>query len=125
MLFDTDILIAVQRGHRNAASLINRAELRHISVFTYMEFLQGAKDKSHLTLGQAFLRDLGFETIPLSGNIGHRAAIYVEQYAISHAMRAGNAVIAATASEHGLTLATGNAKHYRQIPGLELKVLRF
>ncbi len=125
MLFDTDILIAVQRGHRNAASLINRAELRHISVFTYMEFLQGAKDKSHLTLGQAFLRDLGFETIPLSGNIGHRAAIYVEQYALSHAMRAGNAVIAATASEHGLTLATGNAKHYRQIPGLELKVLRF
>jgi len=125
VLFDTDILIAVQRGHRNAASLINRAELRHISVFTYMEFLQGAKDKSHLTLGQAFLRDLGFETIPLSGNIGHRAAIYVEQYALSHAMRAGNAVIAATASEHGLTLATGNAKHYRQIPGLELKVLRF
>jgi predicted nucleic acid-binding protein len=125
VLFDTDILIAVHRGHRNAASLINKTESRHISVFTYMEFLQGAKDKSHLTLGQAFLRDLGFETIPLSGNIGHRAAIYVEQYALSHAMRAGDAVIAATASEHGLTLATGNAKHYRQIPGLELKILRF
>lgn len=125
MLFDTDILIAVQRGHSNAASLINKTESRHISVFTYMEFLQGAKDKSHLTLGQAFLRDLGFETIPLSGNIGHRAAIYVEQYALSHSMRAGDAVIAATASEHGLTLATGNAKHYRQIPGLELKILRF
>ena len=125
MLFDTDILIAVQRGHGNAASLINKTDSRQISVFTYMEFLQGAKDRSHLTLGQGFLRDLGFETIPLSGNIGHRAAIYVEQYSLSHSMRAGDAVIAATASEHGLTLATGNAKHYRQIPGLELKVLRF
>lgn len=125
MVFDTDILIAVQRGHRNAASLINKTEARYISVFTYMEFLQGSKDKRQLSLGQAFLRDLGFETLPLSGNIGHRAAIYVEQYTLSHAMRAGDALIAATASEHGLALATGNAKHYRHIPGLELKVLRF
>jgi len=125
VLFDTDILIAVQRGYANAASLIDKAESRFISAFTYMEFLQGAKDKRHLTLGQSFLRDLGFKTIPLSENIGHRAAIYVEQYALSHAMRVGAALIAATASEHGLTLATGNAKHYRQIPGLELKILRF
>ena len=125
MLFDTDILIAVQRGHAKAAVLINRAERRNISVFTYMEFLQGARDRPQLSLCQAFLRDLGFETLPFTGNIGHRAAIYVEQYALSHSMRAGDAVIAATASEHGLPLATGNAKHFRQIPGLELKVLKF
>ena len=79
MLFDTDILIAVQRGHGKAAALINRAERRNISVFTYMEFLQGARDKRQLLLCQAFLRDLGFETLQLTGNIGHRAAIYVEQ----------------------------------------------
>ena len=125
MLFDTDILIAVQRGHGKAAALSNRAERRNISVFTYMEFLQVARDKRQLLLCQAFLRDLGFETLQLTGNIGHRAAIYVEQYGLSHSMRAGDAVIAATASEHGLPLATGNAKHFRQIPGLELKALKF
>lgn len=125
MLFDTDVLIAVQRGHTNAASLIDKSPSRCISAFTYMEFLQGAQDKHHLVLGQSFLRDLGFKTIPLSEKIGHRAAIYIEQYALSHSMRAGDALIAATAAEYGLTLATGNAKHYRHIPGLELKILRF
>ena len=75
MLFDTDILIAVQRGHANAASLIDRTDSRFISAFTYMEFLQGARDKRQLTLGQSFLRDLGFKTIPLSENIGHRAEL--------------------------------------------------
>ena len=124
MLFDTDILIAVQRGHAKAADLINKAQSRKISVFTYMEFLQGARDRRQLILCQSFLRDLGFETLALTGNIGHRAAIYVEQYALSHCMRAGDAMIAATASEHGLTLTTGNAKHFRHIPGLELKVLK-
>ena len=66
-----------------------------------MEFLQGSQDKRQLTLNQDFLRDLDFETLPLTENIGHRASIYVEQYVLSHGMRAGDAVIAATAAEHG------------------------
>ena len=88
-----------------------------------MEFLQGSQDKQQLQLNQEFLRDLNFETLPFTENIGHRASIYVEQYVLSHSMRAGDAIIAATAAEHGLLLATTNARHYRQIPEIRLKVI--
>ncbi len=45
MLFDTDILIWVQRGNRKSADLIENADLRFISIQTYMELLQTAKDR--------------------------------------------------------------------------------
>ncbi|MBI2336277.1 MAG: type II toxin-antitoxin system VapC family toxin, partial [Deltaproteobacteria bacterium] len=39
-------------------------------------------------------------------------------------LRAGDAIIAATAIENGLTLTSSNIKHYRAIKDLKLKVFR-
>jgi predicted nucleic acid-binding protein len=39
-------------------------------------------------------------------------------------MRAGDAIIAATASENNMPLATGNAKHFKVVKELELKVFK-
>ncbi|MBL3590636.1 MAG: hypothetical protein JMN24_12680 [gamma proteobacterium endosymbiont of Lamellibrachia anaximandri] len=47
MIFDTDILIWVQRGNEKAAKLIEKDEDRHLSIQSYMELLQGAKNKTH------------------------------------------------------------------------------
>ena len=65
-----------------------------------------------------------FATLSLSENIGHRALIYIEEYSLSHGLRAGDAIIAATAAENNLTLVSGNAKHFRPIKELKLKVFR-
>jgi predicted nucleic acid-binding protein len=98
MLFDTDILIFVQRGHESAANLIENAQKRYISVQTYMELLQNAQNKKQHLLILDFLKLFDFVVLPLNENIGKRAAIYVEEYSLSHSVRAGDAIIAATAS---------------------------
>ena len=124
MLFDTDILIWIQRGNHRAAGLVEREEERYISVLTYMELLQGASEKRQHEHILDFLREFSFRVLPLSENIGHRAAIYIEEYSLSHGLRSGDAIIAATATENGLTLCTSNIRHYRPIRELKLRVFK-
>lgn len=124
MLFDTDILIWIQRGNHRAAALIDREEERYISVLTYMELLQGAREKRQHEHILDFLSECGFQILPLSENIGHRAAIYIEEYSLSHGLRAGDAIIAATAIDNNLILCTSNSKHYRPIQELKLRVFK-
>ena len=122
LIFDTDIFIWIQRGNRKAASLVEREEDRFISVQTYLELLQGAENKQQHEYTKQFLKDFGFRTLPLSGNIGHRATVYVEEYSLSHGLRAGDALIAATAAENNMALCSSNAKHFKPIKDLKLKV---
>jgi hypothetical protein len=104
--------------------LVEREEERCISVLTYMELLQGAREKRHHEHILDFLREYNFRILPLSENIGHRAAIYIEEYSLSHGLRAGGTTIAATATENKLTLCTSNVRHYRPIKELRLKALK-
>ena len=124
MIFDTDILIWVERGSLKAARLIEHTEERLISVQTYMELLQCAKNRNQQNISRSFLKDFGFKTLPFTENIGHRSSIYIEEYALSDGLRAGDAVSAATATENHLTLCSGNAKHFRFIRDLEFKPFR-
>jgi len=96
VLFDTDILIWIQRGSHRAAGLVEKEEERCISVLTDMELLQGASEKRQHEHILDFLREFSFRIVPLSENIGHRAAIYIEEYSLSHGLRSGDAIIAAT-----------------------------
>ena len=124
MLFDTDVLIWIQRGNPRAAALVEREDERCISVLTYMELLQGAREKRQHEYTLDFLREFNFRILPLSENIGHRAAIYIEEYSFSQGLRAGDAIIAATATENGITLCTTNVKHYRPIKELKLRIFK-
>ena len=124
MIFDTDIFIWVQRGNEKAARLIDGAEKRYLSIQTYLELLQGAKNRSQLNTVKSFISEMGFSVLPLSENIGHRALIYVEEHGLSSHMRAGDAIIAATAVENNLPMVSSNAKHFKAVKGLQLKVFK-
>lgn len=124
MLFDSDVLIWFLRGHVRAARAVDDAPDRAVSVVTCMELLQGARDKQEIRTIRSFLAEFGFQVIPLSENIGHRALVYMEEYGLRGGMCMADALIAASAVEHRLTLFTGDRKHYKAINDLETKFFR-
>ncbi len=124
MIFDTDIFIWAQRGNEKAAKLMDETEERYLSVQTYMELLQSADNKNQHKYIKDFISSYGFIVLPFSENIGHRACIYIEEYTLSSGLRAGDAIIAATAVENNMTLVSSNAKHFKPIKELKLKVFR-
>jgi hypothetical protein len=124
MLFDTDILIWVQRGNAKAALLIEKDNDRQLSIQSYMELIQGAKNKSQHKYVKNFISEFEFTVLPLTENIGHRALIYVEEHSLASNMRSGDAIIAATAIENDMTLVSSNAKHFKVINELQLKVFK-
>jgi len=124
VIFDTDVIIWVLRGNAKAAKAVDDADARAIPVVTYMELLQGARDKVEVRAIKSFLADMQFAMLPLTENIGHRASIYMEEYGLSIAMSMADALIAATAIEANEPLITGNDKHYKAIKELDLKRFR-
>ena len=124
MLFDTDVLIFLQRGNKKAARLIEESEAKAVSIITYMELLQDAANKIQQKRTLNFLKEFRFDILPLTENIGYRASIYVEEYGLSNGVRAGDAIIAATAVENGLELSSGNGKHFKPIKELDLIIFK-
>lgn len=124
MIFDTDVLIWCLRGNTKAALVVERSSGRRLSVVSYMELIQGARDRREMTMIRSFLKDLEFQTLPLSESIGHRAAVYMEEYTLKSALALADALVAGTAVEAQERLCSGNAKHFRSIAELELKVFR-
>ncbi|OGD10066.1 MAG: twitching motility protein PilT [Candidatus Aminicenantes bacterium RBG_13_62_12] len=124
MVFDTDVLIWVFRGNVKAAGRIEESRERSLSVVTLMELFQGAGSKREIRLIKSFLEDFGFRTLPLTENIGHRAAVYMEQYAMKSGIRVADALIAATAVENNLSLLSGDNRHYKALGDLDFIAFR-
>lgn len=124
MIFDTDILIWIQRGNEKAGNLVDQATERTISIQTYMELFQGARSKTEHKIIRSLLDEYDFTVLPFTENISHRAAVYIEEYTLKCNLRAGDAIIAATAKENNFTLVTANAKHFKSIVDLKLKVFK-
>jgi hypothetical protein len=118
------MFIWVERGNAAAARLMDEDQERFISVQSYMELLQCARDARQQERVRSFLREFGFRTLPLTEGVGHRAAMYIEQYSLSNGLRTGDAIVAATAAEQGLILCSSNVKHFRPIRDLKFRGFR-
>jgi len=61
------------------------------------------------------------EILPINTSISNRAMQLIEAYALSHSLQLGDALIAATALEHGLIVLTANTKHFSAVDSLTIE----
>ena len=124
MLIDTDVLIWYMRGHSGARDRIESLPSIILSAVTQMELMQGMRNKAELRAFDKTLKRWQATLEPITPVISNRAVFLVREYALSHAMKLGDALIAATALELNQPLLTANDKHYRMIDALELHRFR-
>ena len=124
VLIDTDVLIWYLRGNAEAYKLIHTLPHICISSVTYMELVQGMRNKEELRTLQKTLKQWNVKTIYVNEEISAKALFFVEEYFLSHSMQLADALIGATAAMYGMTLITANDKHYKIIKELEIKVFR-
>ncbi len=122
-LIDTDVIIWYMRGNQNASKALKKHHGFAISVITYMELVQGMRNKNELISLRKSLRSWGTEVIYVTEEISSKAMFYVEQHFLSHSVQLADALIGATAVSCGLPLLTGNTKHYRIVK--EIRLSRF
>lgn len=121
LLVDTDVLIWYLRGNDKAYELIENLNGFSISVVTYMELVQGMRNKHELNHLRQALRGWNAGVVYLSEEISAKAMFSVEQHFLSHSLELADALIGATAVAHGLPLLTGNARHYKALSSLEIR----
>ena len=97
---------------------------RSISAVTYMELLQGVRNKKEMLSMKRFLSTLGFSVLPVTANISSRAVAIMEDTALKSDLGVCDALIFATALDTGDTLLSGNAKHFKEVPLLDAVAFR-
>ena len=121
MILDTDVLIWHLRGNIKARDLLYKSIPFSISVVTYTELVQGMRDKREMNSLLKQLAKWNVDIIQINQDISTRAMIYVEQYHHSGAMELADALIAATCVNNSELLITGNEKHYKAVPNIQLR----
>lgn len=124
MLIDTDVIIWHMRGNFRATKALDRLQDPAVSAVTYMELVQGMHNKRELKSLRETLAGRGIEILPINESISHKAMFLVEQHFHSHSLRLADALIGATAIDHGQALLTANTKHYGVIKELTLEQFR-
>jgi predicted nucleic acid-binding protein len=121
MLVDTDVLIWYLKGNQVARDALDSLSGFCISVVTYMELVQGMRNKQELAALRRSLKKWQVKVLYVSEDISMKASFYVEQHYLSHAVQLADALIGATAVAYGLDLMTANTQHYKILKDVSLK----
>jgi predicted nucleic acid-binding protein len=123
-MIDSDVLIWYMKGNKKAYKLIEEQNGFFISVVSYMELVQGMRNKSELTLLRKALRNWNAKILFINEDISAKAMFFVEQHYLSHSIVLAEALIGATAISNGIKLLTSNIKHYKILQNIELETFK-
>lgn len=121
MLVDTDVLIWHLRGYPQATRRLDELGALTLSAVSYLEVLQGMRNKAELLAVKKMLDKRSARLLPVTEAITLRATELMESLTLSHGLQMGDALIAATAIEHQLLVLTANVKHFSAVSGLKIE----
>lgn len=124
MIIDTDVLIWYMKGNERAYKAVENSANFYISVVTYMELVQGMRNKNELNNLRRALHGWNTKVLYISEEISVKAMFFVEQHYLSHSMQLADALIGATTISYGLPILTGNDKHYKILKDVQIKKFR-
>lgn len=117
MLIDTDVLIDYLRDQaQSVAYLEGQAGPLHISAVSVAELYAGARDGNERDCLESLLD--ACKVIELDRATAALGGLYRRDYGKSHGVGLADAMIAATATRHDLTVVTLNKKHYPMLKRL-------
>ena len=119
-LIDTDVWIDFLRGQTQAIQFISALPDRvFISAVSVAELHVGVREGAERQALDELLSTL--EVLDLNTSIAAKGGLLRRDYGRSHGVGLNDALIAATAQEHGLQLCTLNFKHYPALGKEQLK----
>jgi predicted nucleic acid-binding protein len=125
-LVDTDIIINYLKGGRKARDflmgIIDESIAGFFSVITEAELLSGARNADDESAIYSILDCM--EVIEVERNIAVTAGRLRQKYYAVYRTELPDAIIAATASEYDLVLATANEKHFNMFKEIEAEYIK-
>lgn len=117
LLIDTDVLIDYLRGYPEAIHYIERQTgTLLISVITVAELYAGVREGEERRQLDLFLQ--AFEIIPLDLSTAIQGGLYRRDYHRSHNIGLADALIAAVAIHHQVSLVALNQKHFPMVQSI-------
>ncbi|MEO8250629.1 MAG: PIN domain-containing protein [Burkholderiales bacterium] len=109
------------RGYAQATRLLNRIDALTLLAVTTSKSCKACETGGGSAAVKKMLERRAAIVLPLTEAITQRAIALMELLTLSHGLRMGDALIAATALNHGLPALTGNVTHFQVVEGLRIK----
>ncbi|MCP9291531.1 type II toxin-antitoxin system VapC family toxin [Gracilimonas sediminicola] len=110
MIVDTNIFIDFLKGNKDAVHFIQKNQPVSTSVVVVSELYSGVKTKAEMNELSSFLSFVN--KIDVTEGIARKAGFLRRKYHKSHGIKIPDAIIAATAEQQGVPIATLDKKHF-------------
>jgi predicted nucleic acid-binding protein len=120
ILCDTNIFIEIYRGNETIIDIFKNIGQQNIAIsdVSCAELFFGARNKKEL---KAIRNDIdSLIVLPIQSGISLLSVNLVEKHSLSHKLSLPDALIAATALYHNISLYTLNTKDFKFIPKINL-----